>query len=171
LPLVEKIHDVIAGNLAGGGSRYTAKTAIASIRAFYSWADKEGLSPTISSVASHFVSWTDYLLHRQRVVGDLNALTTYALANVTSSLIEDALGLDVRLLRQTRITNKNRKKAVLGTQADKQNLTNTFAFGHALLDISDALTVEAIQGASPFMFVCVAVRSLRNGRGSSRLRS
>lgn len=149
LPLVEKLHEAIVGRLAGGGSRYTARTAIVSIRSLYAWADKEGLSPTISSIESCFISWTDYLLHRQRVVGDLSSLSSYGLANVTSSILEEALNLNVRLLHKTRITNKRTKKLVLGTQADKKNLADTFAFGRALLDISEALTAEAIRGRLP----------------------
>lgn len=50
LPLLIKIHDIIQGTLASGGSRFTTKASIQAMREFYTWADKTGRSPTLNSV-------------------------------------------------------------------------------------------------------------------------
>jgi integrase len=42
-----------------------------------------------------------------------------------------------------------KQSRVRGVQADKQNLTDTFEFGHMLLDISDGLSIAALWGALP----------------------
>lgn len=149
LPLVEKLHEVIAGRLAGGGSRHSARTLIDALRQFYSWADEAGRSRTLESVESVYIDWTDHLLHRQRIVGDIKAESAYRAASNVARILDDVLALRVGLLGKTRIRKQSRKRLVLGTQADKQNLEQTFAFGHALLDITDALSVEAIRGSLP----------------------
>jgi integrase len=146
LPLVQKFHEEVDGNIAGGGSQSTAFNCIWRLRTFYAWADGSGRSPTVDSVERDFIEYTEHLLHRERVERDFTSAHAYAWI---SALIDKVLDRRVPLLAMTRVTSPGSKKKVLGTQADKQNLQHTFAFGHALLDITDALTVEAIQGKLP----------------------
>jgi len=147
--LVEKIHEVIASKLASGGSRHTAKGMIDSLRMFFSWADGEARSMTLESVESVYIDWTDHLLHRQRVVGDMKASSVHEHSLRVAHILNEALELIVGLLVKTRVRTQQKKSRVLGTQADKQNLEQTFAFGNFLLDIIDALSVEAIRGVLP----------------------
>ncbi|CAD0262746.1 site-specific integrase [Pseudomonas veronii] len=149
LPLIVKIHSVIQGQLAGGKSRLTAKSTIQSIREFYTWLDRNGQSPEIDSVAKLYISWTDHLLLRQRTLGNLKTATVAAKATTVGSILDQALDLTIGLYRRTSLPKRYNKKKVLGTQADKTKLKDSFEFGHALLDISNALTVEAIRGALP----------------------
>ncbi|MBP0633671.1 site-specific integrase [Cupriavidus sp. AcVe19-1a] len=151
LTLVLKLHDVLAGNIAAGGSRYTVRIAIARIRSFYAWADESNCSLTLATVETDFLEWTNHLIHRQRLVGDIGAVTVYNLSSHVARLLDEVLSLKVGLLRRTRVNFPPSKRKVLGTKADKQNLADTFAFGHALLDISDALTVDSIRGKLPVM--------------------
>lgn len=149
LPLVIKLHEAIDGELAGGGSRYSARVSIANLKYFFAWADEVDRALTLATVAQCYVEWTDQLLHRQRIIGDLRPVTVYGRACNIASLLDRALDLTGGLLRKTRIKNKPVRKRVLGTAADKQNLADTFMFGSALLDISDALTVDAVRGPLP----------------------
>lgn len=148
-PLVEKLHDVIAGKLAGGGSRSSTQSQIERLRAFFSWADGEARSMTLKSVESDYIDWTDHLLHRQRVVRDIKPSTVRTNATSVANILNEVLELRVGLIAKTRIREQKKKRRVLGTQADKQNLEQTFAFGNLLLDIIDALSVQAIQGRLP----------------------
>lgn len=149
LPLVEKIHEVIAGELVGGGSRYTALGRIENLRRFFSWAEGEERSLTLESVESVFIDWTDYLLHRQREIGDIKESSVRSSSTKVAQILDEALEMRAGLLGRTRLRKQPRKMRVLSTQGDKQNLEQTFAFGHALLDITKALSVEAIRGPLP----------------------
>lgn len=156
LPLVKKLHEEIEGDLQGGGSRATAYNDIWHLRRFFAWADEKGHALTLDLVEDSFLSYTEHLLHRVRVKKDLTDSAAYQFANRISMLLGKVLERKSSLLRNTRIRRSGTKKRVLGTQADKQNLEETFAFGRALLDITDALTVEAIHGTLP---VCIRFRS------------
>lgn len=145
LPLVENFH----AEIAGLDSRASANDAVNKLRQFYAWADETGRSPTINSVVQDFVDWTDHLLFRVRVRRNLAKTSAYAYATKLSALIAGALSLRSGLIHKTRLVARRSSKHVLGTQADKQTLDDTFAFGHALLDIANALTVAAIQGPPP----------------------
>lgn len=149
LPLVEKLHEVIAGKLAEGRSRKTAESSIFSLRKFFSWSDGKGRSLTLESVESVYLDWVDHLLHRHKVVSDISESTVNRLAAQVARMLDEALDLRVGLLCKTRSRKPPSKRCVLGTQADKQNLEQTFAFGYALMDISDALSVDAIRGSLP----------------------
>lgn len=149
LPLLIKIHDIIQGTLASGGSRFTTKASIQAMREFYTWADKTGRSPTLNSVEEIFIDWTDQLLSRQRSKRDLKTATIAGKATTVSLLLDQALELKIGLYRNTRIPKRYNKKKVLGTQADKVKLSDSFTFGSALLDISNALTTEVIRGSLP----------------------
>lgn len=149
LPLVQKLHDAFAGRLAARGSRHSAKGGLNKLRAFYAWADREARLVTLASIETDYIDWTDHLLHRKRIVGKVGKETAVSSASKVASLLDEALGLTSGLLVRTRLSSRGRKKRALGTQAEKQNLTETYAFGHALLDIADALTVDVIRGPLP----------------------
>lgn len=150
LPLLLKLHEVIQGTLTGGGSRFTAKTNIQCLRYFYTWADNIGLSPELSSVEQLYFNWSEYLLNSNRINKKLKIGTIASMASCVALILDQALELTIGLYRNTRIPNYNKKKRILGSQAEKINLANSFTFGNALLDISDQLTVEKIRGPLPF---------------------
>lgn len=149
IPLLIKIHDVIQGTLTSGGSRFTARTSIRALRDLYTWADNNERTPTFESIENIFIEWTDYLLARQRTRGDLKTSTIAGKATAVSAILDQILDLKIGMYRSTRVPKRYNKKIVLGTQADKVKLSDSFAFGNALLDISNALTSEAIRGALP----------------------
>nr|WP_147309326.1 site-specific integrase [Cupriavidus taiwanensis] len=150
LPLVIELHDVIAGKLASGGSYYSAKGSIAALRMFYSWADEMKLSPSLKSAADHFRDWSDYLLHAKISLHKLTFQSIYTRVGRVASLLDEALDSDISLLATTRIRRKRHAPA-LGLESDKQRLDQSFAFGQMLLDIIDALSVDAIRGPLPVL--------------------
>ncbi len=149
LPLVIRIHEEIEADLQGGGSWETAYHNIWNARRFFAWADRTGNAITPELAESTFLEYAEHLLHRVQVKRDLAQSGAYQMANQISALLGRALGLETSLLVRTRINKTGRKKRALGTQADKQDLAETFAFGQTLLDITDALTIETIQGPLP----------------------
>ncbi|HEY8585433.1 MAG TPA: hypothetical protein VIL60_01750 [Rhodanobacter sp.] len=158
LPLVLKLHEAMSAELMKGKSQATVIGTIHAIRAFYAWGDAAGNELTLATVESDYGEWVEALLHRARVVCSINELTAYRTAKCIDPLLSAALETKLGLLRRTRLKAPKDKRRVLGTKADKQNLEETFEFGHALLDITDALTVETIRGPLPVMI------SFRNGK-------
>jgi hypothetical protein len=149
ISLVKRLHDHLAGKLVGGASQATIKTSISRLRTFYTWTDVTGRSATLDSVEQDYINYSEYLLHRIRALGDMRELNAYDCAACLSRMFDDVLQLKFGLLAKTRLSRPKNKKNVLGAHADKQNLEHTTAFGHCLLDITDALTLETIRGTLP----------------------
>lgn len=149
LPLIRKIHEAIQGTLTAGASRFTVKNRIQILREFYAWADITGRSLVLDSIEKAFIDWTDYLLTEHRISGHLKIVTLASKATTIAAMLDQALELTIGLYRSTRIPKRYNKKQVLGIKADKTKLDESFAFGNALLDISNALSKEVIQGGLP----------------------
>ncbi|CAG0955185.1 hypothetical protein ANAEL_00295 [Anaerolineales bacterium] len=149
LELVQKIHEELQAKLAGGGSKQTVKTEIGDIRVFFRWADASDHPLNLDAIETTYLCWSDYLLHRVRIVKDINEVSAYRLARTVGAILDKVLERAKPILLRTRLTYPPRRKRVLGLQADKQSLSETFEFGHALLDIVDALTLDAIWGPLP----------------------
>lgn len=149
LPLVKKIHEVLTEKLVSGGSRSTAQGQIVSLRLFISCAEREGGALTLESAANRYVEWIDHLKRRKREVGDIGDAGISLHAIKVAYVLDRALELRSGLLEKAHLPKKPRKRGVLSVQADKQNLEQTFAFGHTLLDIIKSLSVEAIRGPLP----------------------
>jgi hypothetical protein len=149
LELVVKLHEEIAGELAGGGSKETALTQIRNLRQFFAWVDQSSYTLSLVSVENTYIHWSDYLLNRCRVIQDLSEITTYSLAYSVANVLDKVLERRISLIGKTRIRRPRKAKKTLGIEADKQNLQNTFAFGFTLMDICDALTIEAVRGPIP----------------------
>lgn len=147
--LVQKIHEEITAALVGGRSKYTMETKIERIRQFFGWADASGHSLSSDDIATTFVHWSDHLLHRIRVVKDLSESTAYASAMAVGGILDMVLERASPLLFTTRLTKPPKRNRIRGVEADKQNLTDTFIFGHALLDIIDALHLDTLWGPLP----------------------
>lgn len=149
IQLVQRIHAEIASGLVSGGSKETARAKIYCLRWFFAWADDSGPALCLDTVARTFVHWTDYLLHRQRVDRDLTERGAYQLAKSVAVVLDRVLERRVCTLLDTRIRKPRDDRLVHNTKASKQSLAQSFAFGHAIVDICDALTVESIRGSLP----------------------
>jgi hypothetical protein len=80
---------------------------------------------------------------------DLKNMSAYRIAKNVDNLVSRVLDKRSGMLKSTRLSADSKKKKVLSTEADKQNLEDTFTFGHFLSDLSDALSIEVIQGPLP----------------------
>lgn len=151
ITLVKKLH----AEIEVIDNRGSAFDAITKLRKFYAWADEVGRSPTVATVEQDFIDWTDHLVQLVRVKQDLTAASAYAYGSKVSVLISGALDLPQGLMGKTRLSMR-RSKRVLSTKADKQSLDGTFAFGHFLLDLTKAFSVDAINAPPP---ITIAFRS------------
>jgi integrase len=142
LPLATKIHDVISGRLTGGARRRTLRDLILTLRRFFDWVDKEQHVLSLETLESVFLAWISH--QRELRATERRSRDAADLARLFDEVLETPGGL----LSKARIPYAKKGKPVLGVKADKQNLEDTFAFGHALMDIVSALSLEAVQGGN-----------------------
>lgn len=147
--LVEKIHEEILASLTAGGSKATAISIIERLRAMFGWADLAGHTLSLDTVASVYVRWSDHLLHRVWVIKDMSERSAYHSGLMVGSVLDKVLERGSPIIMTTRLTKPPRRKRGRGIEADKQNLEQTFAFGHLLLDIMDGLSLDSVWGPLP----------------------
>ena len=170
--LVEAIYRELAAKAAAGASKVTLLGSYRAVALFITWGEQSARKLTLDSVVEDFKAWTEALTHRARVKKELSPDSAYKIARVLANVIAPFLG-SVRvnqtpnartggpgraLLRLTRMRSPAKRKHVLGTQADKQHLQETFAFGHLLADICQGLDASAVRGEIPLSI------GLRDGR-------
>lgn len=144
--LVHRVHEFIAGALAGGGSASTARAQITYVVSFFGWAEKAGATLSISEVQKTYLDWTEHLLHRARVVKDLKQNSAHYVAVRVGAILDGVLARPTPMVELTRTRRTQGRKSPMGAQADKQNLHETFVFGRLLQDICDGLPLAVIWG-------------------------
>lgn len=161
LELVERIHAAMTARLVGGRSRKSAFSYLKALRSFFAWADEFEQAVSLETVEDAYRHWADYLMSRVRLKAIKNNSAYNSGINL-SSILDEALERNQPLILTTRLRLQKRGARAVGVAADKQNLTETFVFGHLCLDIIDSLSLEAVYGPMP-----VTIR-LRDGRKLER---
>ena len=132
--------------LAGGGSPETARRQIANLTIFFSWADTSGAALNITEVAKTYIDWTEHLLRRVTVTKELKRLTAHNQARLVGQILDGVLHRPKPISSATRLKRSPGRKTPQSTQADKQNLHATFAFGRLLQDVCDGTPLSVIWG-------------------------
>lgn len=149
LPLLQAFHAEMDAAVIAGGSVASLLNRYRCLRRFFSWADNTRQRVNLASIRTLYVSYTEILLHRQRL-GKMRAQWIYHTAHTLGLLIDKILDRKAgATLAESRVRFPWDKRRALGRQTDKQNLADTFALGHMLLDLSRSLTNEAITGPLP----------------------
>ena len=150
-PLVSACHEYFLGEIAEGTSDQTIRSHHYAIRIFYRFVDERGGDLDASNVRMWFKAWVDVLL--QRVSRrELKADIAYHQGKSAASVLSRALDVPfISIAKGTRLKKPKKSKKVLGAEADKQNLSETQAFGVDLLDVADSLSFENCIGPLPVM--------------------
>lgn len=149
IELVKSIHNVISVGLINGHSQATAKKRIKQVRRFFAWSERSNLSLSIFAVKDAYINYTDYLLQRVRVVGDLGERTARSYSVVLGGLLDKVLGRRTKIVGMTRIRKLTRSSGFYEGRSDKQNLEETFAFGYAIMDVCLSLSLDKVWGDIP----------------------
>lgn len=154
LALVDKVHEVIATKIELGIAQVTIVYMLEGIWRFFAWSDQAGLPLAIDGAVKAFVRYADALRHRARILNEITDKTAIAGARNVADVLARVLNYPHKnpgagLLRLVGIRASRHKKHVLGAQADKQNLTDTFAFGHFMTDLCSGLDAKSVRGALP----------------------
>lgn len=157
IELVRQIHEVLVNYLAKGGRRSTVETAIDRHKAFFRWADGTDTTLDLASIERSYLQWTDALLQRVRVGEGMSEESAYSAGLMVGWVLDRVLDRSKPIVQTTRLHRPKRGSRAVSPKADKQNLEQTFALGHFLLDIADGLNLQAIWGPLPVRI------PLRNG--------
>ncbi|CAI8924779.1 Site-specific integrase [Pseudomonas sp. IT-P258] len=150
LELVSKIHEVINDKIISGASNFTTQSSIAHFRRFFSWADDNKLPLNPHTVQNTYLSWTDFLVYRNKILKNIAETTAYSLASGVSRILDDVLDRNSPLISLTRLRSPNSKKRAQEVKVEKQNLEDMIKFGHFLQDVCDALSTETVlRGSIP----------------------
>lgn len=159
LELVRRVHEALLNFLDGGIRRETVRGWIEKLNYFFQWADKaEGPHLSLASIEQSYRQWCDTLLHRVRVGRELKERTAYEYGKAVGRVLDKVLGRGNAIVTTTQLRKPKTSPRAVSPKADKQNLEETFAFGHFLLDLADGLGVDAIWGPLPLQI------PLRNGK-------
>lgn len=157
--LVCALHEEIRAGLENGASRETALTRLEYTKYFFGFADRMDLPLTLETVTETYCAWGDWLAGRtrlKRVIGKpivrrgdpgkrpLSMPSAYTYASTVGGLLDNVLDRHSRIIALTPLKGKNRRNTAVGAQAEKQNLADTFVFGHMVQDICDALTLQVV---------------------------
>ncbi len=148
IELVTRIHQEMTARLVGGGKKTTAFTTLGRLRDFFGWADEFEQRVSLESVENVYRHWCDFLLNRVRLK-TLKHRSAYNSGSVVSSILDAALERSQPLILTSRLQYKRRGMRAVGIAADKQDMAETFAFGHLCLDAIDSLSVKAVYGPLP----------------------
>lgn len=154
-----KIRESLLDYLEGGGRLETVRSTFERMKQFVSWAD-ETPSATLSlhCIEPSYQAWCDALMHRVRMKRDLKELTAYDYGSRVGWVLDKVLARQSPIFKTTRLKRPKASPRAVSPKADKQNLEETFAFGHFLLDLADSLSVDAVWGPLPLHI------QLRDGR-------
>lgn len=155
--LVRGLHQSISDKLACGGSKWSALGAFEVIRRFFRWADELDIPLNLDTIDTTYRQWSDHLLHRIRTGKNISEESAHSQAAKLGHHLDFVLDRQKPIINTTRLRKKIGRKNILGIQADKQNLENTFKFGSTLLDICNGLDLNSIWGKLPLKI------HLRNG--------
>lgn len=161
LELVKRIHKIMTARLVRGGAKSSAFGCLRALRTFFAWGDEWLQAVSLETVEDGFRDWANHLVDRIRLKAIKNNTAYNSVSNV-ASILDEVLERSQPLILTTPLRYQKRGRRVAGVAADRQNLTETFDFGHLCLDIIDSLSLESIYGPLP-----VTIR-LRDGRTLER---
>lgn len=157
IPLLQKIHEALSAKIVAGGSKDTAVHNFDTLREFFAWADNHGHTLELETVETIFRQWADHLLHLVRQ-SKIKLRSAYLKAAIMAKILDYVLDRQHPLIKTIPISPPKLGKRSVGVAADKQNLANTFAFGHLCVDVIQSLSFDTVFGPLP-----VKIR-LRDGR-------
>lgn len=152
IALVTRIHAEMTARLVAGGkgARTYAEKTWNILRSFVAWVEQKDRPLSLEAVETTYRHWTDFLVDRWRTKRKITESTAIDMAQSLSSILDAALERTQPLHQTTRLAHGRKRGArAAGVTADKQNLANTSAFGHLLLDVIDSLPLEVIYGPLP----------------------
>lgn len=156
IPLVVAFHEVISSMISLGKSRALIESSLEVLWRFFAWSESNSECISRETLIDIFKRWTEFQIHRSHIKKEISAIYAYRQASKMANLVSKVFQFPGAkpggtLLLQTRMRKPPQKKHVLGTKADKQNLSHTFQYGHVLTKICAALDLATVRGKIPIL--------------------
>ena len=154
IPVVRAFHDAVSSMISQGRSRSLVESNLEVLWRFFAWSDDNSLHISHDELINNFKKWSEYQVYRSKIDNEVSENYAYRQTSKLANLIARALKFPGpnpgrTLLMQTRVRKPRSKKHVLGSKADKQNLSKTFKFGRFLKTICDTLDLTTVRGRLP----------------------
>lgn len=162
--LVERIHQYLNGELVAGGSAATLRRSVGAIRDFYAYADALEVDLDDSNAVAVF---RDYISNQYD--SSKTDVTVFGTGTSLAKVLASALGVNrTAVVAGTRLRWRSDSPYALGNQADKASISDVLAFGRVLLDLINALSIEACTGDIPIRINIPSIgRELQHWLGMS----
>jgi len=156
IPLVVAFHEAISSMISLGKSRALIESSLEVLWRIFVWSEMNSECISRETFIDIFKRWTEFQIHRSQIQKEISEIYAYRQASRMANLISKAFKFSGPkpggvLLLQTRIRKPPQKKRVLGTLADKENLSHTFRYGHVLTKICAALDLATVRGKIPIL--------------------
>ncbi|MDM9594992.1 site-specific integrase [Pseudomonas guariconensis] len=149
IELVTRLHENLADDLAGGGSRFSADNKVTVLRKFFAWVDAEEFPLSLDSAPDAFIRWSEHMVQCHRIRKEFSERTLYELTKLIATMLDKVLGSKASLSKRIRVRKPRGNGKVHTSHSAKQRLQETFEFGRFLAAICDALTWEVTTGPLP----------------------
>jgi hypothetical protein len=159
LELVLKLHETLDADTQTGTARSTTQNQILRLKYLFGFAERNGHPLTIAAMTSTYCAWADSLLLRTKLKKGTKAAalnpdrrplsfsSAYTYVSEIATLLNPILERSTNIVELTRLVWTGHRPSPIGVQAEKQNLQETFEFGHMLQDLADGLTLKKIRSA------------------------
>lgn len=159
LEVIVPIHEYLCGLAAGGEPRVTTQSRIVCLKSFFQFIDRDDLTLTLETLEFCYFAWIDFLVYRTKKrradvprnkkggTGRIQLSSVRSIVSCVSIAFDEVLKRPTKISQRKIIPAEGKRKSAVGVQAEKQNLSDTFEFGHMLQDICDALTTDVIENS------------------------
>lgn len=154
LPVLVALHEVIEAELERGGSHHTIDGILKNITHFIAWVDAQGATLNMQTLRGLYLGWCGHMVHRYKIAKELSHEAAYAIVAAPARFIGLALGFisgepGRTILKHSTMVAPRRRRKVVGAKAAKRKMEDLFAFGHALLDLCNGLSIDMMCGRMP----------------------
>jgi len=163
LPVLTALHEVVEAELERGVSHHTIDGILEKIARFISWVDAQGAALNMQTLRGLYLGWCGHMVHRYKIAKTVSHESAYYEVAAPAKIIGLALGFisgepGRTILKHSTMVAPRRRRKVVGAKAAKQKMEDLYAFGHALLDLCNGLSIDMMCGRMP------AKLPLRNGK-------
>lgn len=149
LRFVQKVHEVLEADLAGGGSYATLDSRMRAFLFFFRFCDEQSIDPNLAPKAL-LATFQRWVAHDRSHAADVSGRTLYYRVNSVATILARAAGMRVReFMVAVSMSEPPRHKPVLPPSEDRRRLEDTSNFVAHLVELIANLTQESISGPLP----------------------
>jgi hypothetical protein len=153
IPILKELHGILNDNLTRGIGLNSVEKDLWCLLRFFKFIDQKNIPLRLDDalIKSAYLEFSEHLLLQTRL-RTLKPTTVYSIATSLGRLFGQVLAVEARefnLINLTRLQSRKRFRNIVGTEAEKQNLADTFEYGVFITDICNAIDINTLSGELP----------------------